>query len=343
MRAVVKHRAGFGARLEHLPVPEPGEGEVLVKVKAASICGTDLHLYAWNAWAQATVERVPFIMGHEFSGEVVKAGPGVSEVVPGDYVAGETHIPCGSCYQCDNGLQHICKNLLLFGIHRDGCFADYTLIPALCARRLPRAIPPEIGAMMEPLGTSLRAAQQAGVSGNVAVVIGCGPIGLGIIAAAKAMGAATIVALDIAEERLALATTLGATDVLNPSTKSTVAEIMAMTDGVGADAVIDASGSVEAIRDGFRYLRKGGRVVLVGLPSRPLELDLGADVVFKEATVIGVHGREMFKTWTTTENMLLRGLLDVRPIISHTLPLERFEEGVALLMDGKSSKVMLLP
>jgi threonine 3-dehydrogenase len=343
MRAIVKSAAGSGLALCRVPIPEPGPDEVLVRVKAAAICGTDLHIAAWNAWAQGAGIRLPLVMGHEFAGEVVEVGDRVQTCQPGDYVAGETHLPCGTCYQCRNGLQHICQNLRLFGIHRDGCFAEYTTIPALCAYRVPAAIPPRVAAMLEPLGTSLRAALEIQVGGCTVVVIGCGPIGLFAVASARALGASRIIGLDVQAGRLAMARSLGCDLALDPRQEDAARRILEATDGVGADALIEASGSPAALEGAFAYLRKGGRCALIGLPSGPVRLNLGPDVVFKEATIIGIHGREMFRTWTRMLQLLASGLLDVRPVATHEMPLERYQEGLSLLEAGQGGKVILVP
>jgi len=343
MIAVVKQKREAGAQLEEVEVPELGPEDVLVKVKATALCGTDLHVYEWSTWAQNAGIEPPRIMGHEFSGEIVEVGGTVVDLNPGDYVAGETHIPCGKCYQCKNGQQHICGNLKLFSIHTDGCFAEYTKIPAICARKIPASIPPKIGAVLEPLGTALRSCLEVKVAGKNVAVIGCGPIGLFAVACSRAMGAANIIATDVVNERLQLSEKVGADVSLNPTKGDITEEILKMTQGVGADVIIDASGSVEAIKQGFKYLRKGGEVALIGLPSEPIELNLGPDIVFKEAKIIGIHGREMFRTWTKMENMLDKGLLNIDPIISHSKPLSEFEEAFELIKTGKGCKVILDP
>jgi threonine 3-dehydrogenase len=343
MIAVVKQKREAGAKLEVVKIPELGPEDVLVKVKATALCGTDLHIYEWSTWAQNAGIEPPRIMGHEFSGEIVEVGGTVVDINPGDYVAGETHIPCGKCYQCKNGKQHICGNLKLFSIHTDGCFAEYSKIPAICARKIPASIPPEIGAVLEPLGTALRASLEVKVAGKNVAVIGCGPIGLFAVACSRAMGAANIIATDVVNERLQLSEKVGADVSLNPAKGDITEEILKMTQGVGVDVFIDASGSVEAIKQGFKSLRKGGEVALIGLPSEPIELNLGPDIVFKEAKIIGIHGREMFRTWTKMENMLDKGLLNIDPIISHVKPLSKFEEAFDLIKTGKGCKVILDP
>lgn len=330
-------------RLADVPLPEPKPGDVLVKVRATAVCGTDLHIAQWTPWAQHAGIRLPLIMGHEFSGEVVALGRDAAGVQPGDYVAGETHVPCGQCYQCRNGLQHICGDLRLFGIHRDGCFAEYATIPAICAHRIPTTIPPNVAAMLEPLGTSVRAVLEVHPAGETVVVLGCGPIGLFAVAAAKAVGAARVIATDVREERLRLALALGADLALDARRVKVADAVLEETGGVGADAIVEASGSVPAIEGAWRFLRKGGTVALIGLPSDSVRLNLGPDVIFKEARIIGIHGREMFATWSKVEHMLERGLLRVDPVITHELPLERFAESFDLLEAGKGGKVILIP
>jgi len=339
----VKETDNTTMRLFDVPRPEPGPGEVLVKVRAAAVCGTDLHIAQWTPWAQRAGIRLPLVMGHEFSGEVVALGPDVKGVRAGDYVAGETHVPCGQCFQCRNGLQHICGNLKLFGIHRDGCFAEYATIPAICAHRIPTTIPPNVAAMLEPLGTSVRAVLEVHPAGETVAVLGCGPIGLFAIAAAKAAGAARVIATDVREERLKLARAVGADLTLDARQVKVADVILQETGGVGVDAIVEASGSVPAIEGAWKYLRKGGKVALIGLPSDPVRVNLGPDVIFKEARIIGIHGREMFATWTRMEHMLERGMLRVDPVITHEMPLERWAEAFRLLEEGQGGKVILTP
>lgn len=343
MLAVVKRDEHSAIGLERIRMPEPGPDDVLVRVKATAICGTDLHIAHWSGMAQSIGVRLPLVLGHEFSGEIVEAGRNVRDLACGDYIAGETHIPCGQCYQCLNGLQHICGRLKMFGIHRDGSFAEYTTIPALCARKIPASIPPKVGAILEPLGTSLRAALELGVSGEAVAVTGCGPIGLLAIAAAKATGAYRVVATDIRADRLDLARRMGADAAFDPTTTDVVAEVLALTHGVGVDAFIDASGSEKAIQLAFKCLRKGGKAALIGLPSAPVSLNVGVDMVFKEARIVGIHGRMMYATWTHMENMLSSGKLVVEPVITHTMSLTEYATGMALLEEGKGGKVILVP
>lgn len=343
MKAVIKENAGIGAVLKDVEMPVLNEGEVLIKIKAAAICGTDQHIYVWNNWAQNNNIKLPTILGHECSAEVAEVGPGVKNLKVGDYVACDTHIPCGECYQCRNGEQHICQNLKLFGVHTNGCFAEYAKIPAVCAVKIPESIHPNVGAVLEPLGTAVRANVEVQSSGKNIAVIGCGPIGLMAVSAAKAFGAANIYAVDINDYRLGIAKELGATAVINSTQSNSAEKMIELTNGIGVDAFIDASGSTLAILDGFKGLRKGGKVALIGLPSRPLEIDLGSQVVFKEATIIGIHGRRMFETWTVMSNLLDKGLLNIDLVITHVLKLDEFGEGFDIAQKGIGGKVILVP
>lgn len=331
------------AELAAVALPEYGPDEVLIRVRSAALCGTDLHVLAWNLWARNAGIQLPFILGHECCGDVVAVGREVRGIREGDKVVVETHIPCGQCYQCRNGEQHICANLKLFGIHRNGCFAEYAAAPAVCVRPVPAAIPYDVGAVMEPLGTALRAAVETQVAGANVMVLGCGPIGLFAAAAASALGAARIFATDISPARLEIARQVGVTTALNPLDQDVRAAVLAATQGVGVDVVIEASGNVDALKGSFAYLRKGGRMAWIGLPGKPVELEIGSAVVFKEAKIVGIHGRKMFETWTQMENLLATGLLKVAPVITHTMPLSRWQEGVALAQSGQACKVIFHP
>ena len=342
MQALVK-TTPRSTELKSVPIPEPDRSQILLKIRAAALCGTDLHVYHWNSWAQNSGIQLPVVMGHECCGEVVAVGENVTDVRTGDKVVVETHIPCGGCYQCLNGEQHICNNLKLFSIHLDGCFAEYAVVPANCARKIPDEIPFRVGAVMEPLGTALRSAVETRVGGATILVTGCGPIGLFTIASAAALGASRIIASDISPLRLEIAAQMGADLTLDPSGEDIVETVLVSTAGYGADVVIDASGSVTAVQQGFRCLRKGGRVALIGLPDKPLELELGREVVFKEAKILGIHGRKMFETWTQMENLLATGKLDVLPAITHILPLSQWKEGIELASSGAACKVVFEP
>ncbi|HHV58516.1 MAG TPA: L-threonine 3-dehydrogenase [Firmicutes bacterium] len=344
MRAIMKLEPGPGAVLGELPLPKPGPGEVLVKTEMMAICGTDVHFYEWNKWAETINVRWPMVLGHEFTGTVVEIGPGVRGVQIGDTVSGETHIPCGNCYHCLNGEQHICSNLITFGMQTPGCFAEYAVLPEVCAVKVDKGIDPAVRANFEPLGVAVHAVDKAGVGGNTVAIIGCGPIGLFSAAVARALGAARIFASDISAYRLDLARKIGVDYTLNPKETDLTEFVRAHTPfGVGVDVLLETSGNADAFMAGFRYLRKGGRVVAVGLASKPLQLEVGRDIAWKEATIIGIHGREMFKTWQQMEKLIAGGRLDITPLLTHTFQLKDYKEALETALSGQAGKVLLAP
>lgn len=343
MLAVMKLQPGPGASMCTTARPDPGQGEVLVRVAAAAICGTDNHIYEWNAWAQGAGLKIPGIIGHEFSGEIVALGAGVTDLAMGDHVSVETHIPCGRCYQCRTGDQHICANLRIFGLHTDGCFAEYAAVPVVVARRIPKEIPLETAAVFEPAGVALHGVERGAVAGANVAVIGCGPIGLFAILFARLFGAARIFALDVAPGRLALAEKVGATNLIHPGETDAVRSISDATHGRGVDVTLEVSGAGGALKSSFGYLRKGGRMVLMGLPGGDVPMNVARDIVFKEATILGIHGRHMWRTWAMLEGLVAAGRADFGPILTHRLPLAEFERGFALSRSGDAGKVLLLP
>lgn len=343
MLAIVKDKKNIGATLKEIDLPVISPNEVLVKVEATAICGTDMHIYDWNQWAQNANIKEDLVMGHEFCGQVVEIGENVEHIKVGDRVVAETHIPCGTCYQCKNDLQHICANMKIFGVHTDGCFSEYAKIPEKCAYIIDKKIDKKIGAMMEPLGVGVRAVTESEVFGKNVVVIGCGPIGLLTIATAKASGAAKIISTDISNPRLNLSKKIGADIALNPLEDNVINRVLKETNQVGTDIIIESSGSVPAIIDCFKYLRKGGVVVLAGLPSKKADIDLSVDVVFKEARIMGIHGRKMDDTWTKMKRLVESNKLDVTEVVTHEMPLSEFETAFDLLKKGEGSKIILLP
>lgn len=342
MKALVKTGPGV-AEIQSIPIPVCGPAEVLVRVRSAALCGTDLHILDWNTWAQGAGINLPLILGHECCGDIVSLGEGVFGLQVGDKVAVETHVPCGTCEQCLNGEQHICNNLSLFGVHMNGCFAEYALVPSKCARTIPQDIDYDFGSMMEPIGTAFRAVLEAQVGGLSVLVLGCGPIGLFAVSSAKTLGAGLILASDISSSRLKIAQKLGADRSINPMEIDIASCIQEETDGYGVDVIIEASGNASALNQSFKSLKKGGTVVLIGLHDQPVEFDIGKDIVFKEAKVIGVHGRRMFSTWSRVERLMKSGKLDVGPVNTHTFPLEEWQEGVRLAKLGDACKVILRP
>jgi threonine 3-dehydrogenase len=342
MRAVVKAEAAPGARLETVAVPAIGRRDVLVRVRATTICGTDLHIYRWDQWAQSRI-KPPMVFGHEFSGDVVAIGDEVQAVKVGDFVSGETHIVCGHCYPCRTGQTHICRNVEIIGVDRPGCFAEYIALPASNAWINDPALDPAIAAAQEPFGNAVHTALSTDLVTKTVLVTGCGPIGLFAIGIAHAAGAARIFATDINPQRLALARTMGASDPLD-SREDVVAAIMKATNHEGVDVLLEMSGHPTAINQGFGALRSGGYAALLGLPGKPLpSFDLTNHVVFKGATIYGVSGRKMYETWYQTRALIGGGKVDITPIISHRLPLEGFEQAFEMMIAGDAAKVALYP
>lgn len=332
-----------GALLKELEVPKLGSKDVLVQVKAAAICGTDIHIYNWNDWAAARV-KPPMIFGHEFCGEVVETGAAVTQVKPGDLVAGETHIPCGKCFQCRTGAQHICRNMAILGVHTDGAFTDYAVIPEICAWRLPPGTDPEIGAIYEPFGVAAHGVLMHNLAGSSVAVFGCGPIGLFAVGIARAAGASQVYAVDVVDFRLKMAKQMGATATFNPAKDDVPAAILDQTKGAGVDCFIELSGSSAAVKQGFAVLRNGGAVSLIGLPSAEVKLDLTQDIIYKEARVFGSTGRGMFDTWYKVTALLGNGQVDAARVITHRFRLSEFEQAFeALTKGGEAGKVLLLP
>ena len=343
MKAVAKTKPAPGAEIIDIDIPTPGPDEVLVKVLATSICGTDLHIFQWNAWAQSRIKRIPQIMGHELCGKIVELGTNVKNLKQDDIISAETHIACGHCYLCHTGNAHICVNGSIFGVDINGVFAEYAVVPANNAWVLDKRIPKDYASVMEPLGNAVHTVLAGEITGNTVLVTGCGPIGLMSIAVARICGATQIFATEINSFRLDLAHKVGADIVLNPQKDRVVENILKHTSGLGVDVVLEMSGNPSAIREAFKALRPGGRFSILGIPDKPMEIDLGKDIVFKYATVQGINGRLMFSTWHKTSRFLSSGRLDLDPIITHRFPLLEFEKGVELMSTGDCGKILLYP
>ncbi len=344
MLAVVKTAAAAGATVQQVDVPTIGPGDVLIKVRATSICGTDLHIYRWDAWAQSQM-KTPMVFGHEFHGEIVEAGRDVRRLKVGDLVSVESHVPCRTCYQCTHDQMHICANLQIIGVHRAGCFAQYVSVPEICAWKNSPGLPAEIATLMEPLGNSVHVVSEGRVAGRTVGVLGCGPAGLMAIATSRAMGAAAIIASDVNKHRLELAKAVGAHELLDGADPDIVSKFVKLSGGVGLDVVLEMSGNQRAIVNGLRALKAGGTLVAFGIPSKPIEMDLANDVILKGRNILGILGRRMFKDWETMQELLDSGKLDLRPIVTHRFKLSEFEQAISTFAnDGiKCGKVVLLP
>ncbi len=342
MRAVVKPASAPGAELREVPRPEPGPGEVLVRVETASICGTDLHIFGWDRWAQSRI-RPPLVFGHEFCGRIERLGAGVTGLNEGDFVSAEMHIPCGRCFQCRTGEAHICPDVRILGVDGPGCFAEYVVIPAANIWQIADGIAPECAAILDPLGNAVHTVMAGAVSGRSVAIVGCGPIGLMAVAICRASGASPIFAIEPHPERRRLAQALGADAGFDAGQEAAEAEILARTPGRGVDVGLEFSGNPDGIRSLLRLTRRGGRVRLLGIPGRPLELDLARDVIFKGLTLQGINGRRMFETWYEMELLLLSGRLHLEPLFTDRLPMEQFELGLERLRQGVAAKVLLYP
>jgi threonine 3-dehydrogenase len=339
MRALVKTAGEPGCDLVEVPVPTPGPDEVLVRVQAGGICGTDLHIYRWDPWARSRV-RPPRVIGHEFCGTVVSLGPGVTEVALGERVAGESHVACGWCHRCRAGEAHICERLEIIGIDRDGAFADYVAMPARNAWRLDEDILRDTAAVMDPLGNAVHTALATEIAARTVAITGCGPIGLMAIPVVRMAGAAMVIATDVQAARLSIARRLGADLVLDAGRGDAAQQIKDATGGRGVDVVLEMSGHPAGIRDALHGVRSGGWVGLLGLPAAPVEIDLASEVIFKAVRFEGIVGRRLWQTWDQMTALLRRGL-DITPVITHRLPLEEFTTAFELLESGEAGKVVL--
>ncbi len=339
MMALVKREAAPGAELMEVPRPSPGPGEVLVKVRVASICGTDVHIYEWNEWAAGRVKS-PLVFGHEFAGDVVALGPGADGLMVGDYVSAETHIICNQCYQCRTGQGHICRRCSIIGVDRPGTFAEYVALPAANVWPNPPDMPPEIASIQEPFGNAVDTVFAGDVTGKSFLVIGCGPIGLMAVGLLRASGAHPVIASDLSEYRLDLARRMGADIVLDAGARDVVAETLAETGGEGVDAVLEMSGARVALKQAVAVARNGGRISVLGLPPGAVEFDV-SPFVFKGLTLQGITGRRMFDTWYRTRAILSSGRVDLGRVITHTFPLTSFKEAFALAESGLCGKIVL--
>ncbi len=338
MRALVKAESAPGLKLQDEPKPEPGYGDVLIRVGMASICGTDMHIWKWDEWAQKTVP-VPLIVGHEYMGIVEAVGPGVRGVRPGERVSGEGHIPCGHCRNCLSGRGHICAQTKGVGVNRPGAFADYVVIPEANVRPVPDTIPDEVASILDPLGNAVHTALAFDLVGEDVLITGAGPIGLMAAAVCRHVGARHIVVTDLNDERLALAERMGATRGVRADREKleTVMTELGMKEGF--DVGLEMSGAEGALDAMIHAVICGAKVALLGLYGKKPAVDLNT-AIFKGITFEGIYGRKMYETWHKMLAMLETGL-DVSPVISHKLAFEDFAEGFAAIREGHACKVVL--
>ena len=339
MQAIVKAQRAPGLKVTSVPKPTAGPGEVLIAVRHAGVCGTDLHIADWDPWAQSRI-RPPVVVGHEFAGEIVAVGDGVAGLKTGQLVTAEGHIVCGHCLQCRSGNGHICQNTRIIGVDRDGAFAEYIVMPAPNVFPL-EGIPTTVGAIMDPLGNAFHAVLAADIPGSSVFIVGCGPIGCFAAGVARAAGAAKVIASDVNEKRLELARCMGVHVTINAARDDVVRAVLAETGGEGADVVCEMSGVASALHQAFAAVRKGGRVQLLGIPKGDVPIDFAREIIFKGITVYGVIGRRMYETWHQMRRYLSAGLLDPRPVITHQFPLAQIDEALATIRSGEAGKVVL--
>jgi threonine 3-dehydrogenase len=342
MKALRKMRPQRGAQLESVGIPTIGPTDVLVRVRAASICGTDLHIYGWDRWSASRIHP-PLTFGHEFCGTVERVGDEVTTIHSGDFVTAEMHVICGHCRPCRMGQPHVCQNVKILGIDADGCFAEFVRIPARNVWKVDPAIPEHYAAIMDPLGNAVHTVLAGEIAGLNVLVTGAGPIGLMSIAVARAAGCATLFATEVNAHRRELAKKMGADEALDPSQGDVVKHVLAATDGSGVDVMLEMSGHPDAIHKGFQMLRPGGRASLLGIPKDPVTLDLVNDVIFKGATVQGIYGRRMFETWVQMTELLKHERLNLEPLFKERMPLEKFDDAFSLLESGQAGKVLFYP
>jgi threonine 3-dehydrogenase len=339
VKALCKPFAGPGLSLEERPEPPLVPGSVRIRVLAGSVCGTDRHIADWDAWAAGRM-KPPVIIGHEFAGDVVEVASDVMSHRVGERVASESHLVCGVCRQCREGQAHVCVNTRILGVDLDGGFADFAVVPAANARHTSREVPVEIAAMQDALGNAVHTLQAGPVNGQRLLITGMGPIGLMAVAAAKAMGAAQVVATEVGSFRSALARDLGADLVIDPL-DSNSAPVLAEAAKDGFDGALEMSGNPAALAQAIQHTRPGGRVSLLGVyADSPLPVDLNS-AIFKGLRIDAVVGRRLWSTWDQMRELLERGALDVGKVITHRIAVENYQEAWELLAGGQAGKVVL--
>jgi threonine 3-dehydrogenase len=336
MKALLKRGPGRGLEMADLPVPRISGSDLLVRVTHAAICGTDLHIWNWDEWAARTL-RPPLVTGHEFVGRIVEMGANVSGYEIGERVSGEGHIVCGVCRSCRAGRRHLCTNTVGVGVNRDGCFAEYLSLPASNAWHVHPAIPSEIACFLDPLGNATHSALSFDLVGEDVLITGAGPIGIMAAAICRHCGAQRIVVTDVNDFRLGLAEKMGATLTVNV-TRTTIEEARKKLGIIGFDIGLEMSGNGTAFESMLENMYHGGRIALLGiLPnSTGIRWD---QVIFKGLVIKGIYGREIFETWYKMQTMIQSGL-DVRPVLTHRFPFERFEDGFAAMASGECGKVI---
>jgi threonine 3-dehydrogenase len=338
MKALVKKEAKPGLWLEDVAEPRIGINDILIKVDRTGICGTDLHIYEWNEWAQRTIPA-PLVVGHEFVGEILEVGANVSDFHPGDVVSAEGHVVCGRCRNCLAGRRHLCKDTQGIGVNRPGAFAEYISVPMTNVWHHKDAMDRDVASIFDPFGNAVHTALTFDVLGEDVLVTGAGPIGIMAAAVAKHAGARYVVITDINEYRLELARSLGVTLALNVKTGSLkeAKEQLGMREGF--DVGLEMSGNPAAFREMIENMCHGGKIAMLGIPSGAIDINWNT-VIFNMLTIKGIYGREMYETWYKMTVMLESGL-DIKPVITHRFHYTEFEKGFEVMQSGRSGKVVL--
>ena len=337
MKALVKTSAQKGLTLTEVAEPSIRDDEVLIRVRSAGVCGTDVHIYEWDAWASSRC-RPPFVVGHEFAGDVVAVGSLVETVRVGDRVTAEGHIVDERSIFSRTGQAHVDPSTCIIGVDRDGCFADFIAMPATNVWHLDDAISYDIGGIHDPMGNAFHTALTADIPGAVVLITGCGPIGAFAVGICKAAGAARIIATDVNPRRLELARLMGAHEAVLPDDAARA--VKAASDGHGADVVLEMSGVSSAVHQAFALARPGGRVNMLGIPSKTIDIDFASEIIFKGLTIYGVVGRRMYDTWHQMSRFIRSGNFDPTPVITHRLPLEAVDDAMALIKSGEAGKII---
>lgn len=338
MKALVKRHPKVGLWMEEVPIPTPGPEDLLIKIKKTAICGTDLHIYNWDAWSQKTVP-VPMVTGHEFYGVVEQVGERVTGFKPGDRVSGEGHLTCGHCRNCRAGQRHLCRNTLGVGVNRPGVFSEYFVLPAGNAFRIADEIPDEVAAIFDPYGNAVHTALSFDLVGEDVLITGAGPIGIMAAAIARHVGARHVVVSDVNDYRLDLAKKMGASRVVNVKNQSLKDVMRELNMTEGFDVGMEMSGNATAFNQMLDIMNHGGRIALLGIFPDKVAIDWSS-VVFKGLFIKGIYGREMFETWYKMASMLQSGL-DISAVITHRFPIDQYEEGFRVMNEGLAAKVVL--
>ncbi|MEQ8515477.1 MAG: L-threonine 3-dehydrogenase [Chromatocurvus sp.] len=338
MQALVKRDAAPGLTLEEVPEPRPGINDVLIRVRRSAICGTDMHIYNWDDWAQKTIP-VPMTVGHEFVGEIVEVGSNVIDFKPGQIVSGEGHVVCGRCRNCMAGRRHLCARTSGIGVNRPGAFAEYMALPMSNVWEHAPGIDLDVAALFDPFGNAVHTALQYDLLGEDVLITGAGPIGAMAAAVCRHAGARHVVITDVIDARLALASTLGATHTLNVS-RDSISDLQAQL-GMreGFDVGLEMSGNPQAFNDLIANMCHGGKIAMLGIPEKNMAIDWST-VIFNMLTIKGIYGREMYETWYKMSVMIDSGL-DISPVITHRLDYREFEKGFEVMNSGEASKVIL--